>query len=67
MVNMHMHGLNVHINKLRVNMTTSKMVNMHMHGLNVHINKLPLNMTTSLLFLHFSPPLASIATKERLH
>jgi hypothetical protein len=44
-----------------------KMVNMHMYGLNVHINKLPLNMTTSLLFLHFSPLLASIATKERLH
>jgi hypothetical protein len=47
-----------------------KTVNMHMHGLNVHIDQLPLNtlnVTTALLFLHFSPPLASIATKERLH
>jgi hypothetical protein len=50
-----------------------KMVNMHMqhmHGLNVHINQLPLNtlnVATALLFLHFSPPLASIAKKERLH
>jgi hypothetical protein len=46
------------------------MVNMHMHGLNVHIDQLPLNtlnVTTALLFLHFSPPLASIATKERLY
>jgi hypothetical protein len=42
-----------------------KMVNMHMHGLNVHIDQLPLNIlnvTTALL-----SPLASIATKERLH
>jgi hypothetical protein len=40
------------------------MVNMHMHSLNVYMSELPLNMTTSLLF---SPPLASISTKEGPH
>jgi hypothetical protein len=46
-----------------------KKVNMHMHGLNVHIDQqLPLNVTSdNFSSQHFSPPLASIATKERPH